>query len=816
MSANSIDPSLDLRLAVGTGLDTLTSEARDDCIILGDERSQGGQRVSYSLRIIENYSDLRRYLGISAAASLKAGLGNIEGKASYSSDLDINQYSLYALAMTRVVNSQTLLRNVKLKEDARELYAKDTNKFEKRCGDGFITGFEDGGEFISVISIQNTNETAKSDISAAITGSYGIFNAKGKVDSSVLEMTKNHKQQVDVYRSGGSPDTKLPKTLADVIDSAVSFPSSVINKNNAVKISLLTRHYATLELPDVKETEQLKLASSVRSRKIEYLSKLLDDTLYMKSNVEYVLKNSSQFTDVDEQKLQKVHTELNVQIDNIYAEARRCFSEEICEEKQERNIIFSVELPLRRSISELSSKPCSEIEKHSKNSPKSGNLLSEKFMELATQYDVCAVINAKDGIIHSRGSREETPLHIAAYSSRDISVVKVLLDAGADIRTWDINGRMPLHDAIQFNENPSIVRLLISENNGELPPTGKSPEAGFFDSVPVLHLAARNNNSAIVRLLLTEYQQDINATDESGATVLHVAAENGNMNTVELLIDHQVELNARDKKGRTALHLAAKEGHVRIIRILLRNGAEVDLVDYSGNSALHYAAFRLSGRWQNDDVTLWDTISGAQYLTPNDGKILERKNKSGNTASDVLRKRPSEIYQILGLDPDEIKIDMEQLILQDNLEQIILALRFFFQETSNASLCSKSLIESILGWFPGENSSDKEILMFAKKYNIPIPNLDKKDETYNAMEKRKDEYSQNIQSVLMQHIRSVVIEYSFRFKVMIDLMKEIDSVVKQAELVRSGSNGNASTLSHQGRQENFVEGDCQFKLYRME
>lgn len=43
--------------------------------------------------------------------------------------------------------------------------------------------------------------------------------------------------------------------------------------------------------------------------------------------------------------------------------------------------------------------------------------------------------------------------------------------------------------------------------------------------------------------------------------------------------------------GKTALQVAAHQGHLRIVKLLLRSGANVNTSDNDGDTCLHYAAF---------------------------------------------------------------------------------------------------------------------------------------------------------------------------------------------------------------------------------
>lgn len=85
---------------------------------------------------------------------------------------------------------------------------------------------------------------------------------------------------------------------------------------------------------------------------------------------------------------------------------------------------------------------------------------------------------------------------------------------------------------------------------------------------------------------------NLNATNGDGCTALHVAALSGNLDMMNILLDHRVSVSARTKSGCTALHLACRERRLNVIKLLLsrcRSDDIVDLKDCRGDTPLHYA-----------------------------------------------------------------------------------------------------------------------------------------------------------------------------------------------------------------------------------
>uniref|UniRef100_A0A2D4M952 Uncharacterized protein n=2 Tax=Micrurus spixii TaxID=129469 RepID=A0A2D4M952_9SAUR len=71
-------------------------------------------------------------------------------------------------------------------------------------------------------------------------------------------------------------------------------------------------------------------------------------------------------------------------------------------------------------------------------------------------------------------------------------------------------------------------------------------------------------------------------------TALHLAAENGHDEVVEVLV-HPENINDSDEEGLVPLHLAAKGGHTQTAEVLLKHGACINMQNFAFQTPLQLA-----------------------------------------------------------------------------------------------------------------------------------------------------------------------------------------------------------------------------------
>ena len=163
-----------------------------------------------------------------------------------------------------------------------------------------------------------------------------------------------------------------------------------------------------------------------------------------------------------------------------------------------------------------------------------------------------------------------TALHYAA-EQEGLQIMELLLNAKADttIQTYD-TGDTAAHVAI-FWRRLEALKLLL-EN-------GANPSAVNHEGRTLLHNAAESGILQGVELLL-DAKADITIQDPvDGETAAHYAISSGKPAVLALLLQRGIDPNAMDNEDSTLLHYAANAGDLRSIELLLLAEADTTLQD---------------------------------------------------------------------------------------------------------------------------------------------------------------------------------------------------------------------------------------------
>lgn len=148
----------------------------------------------------------------------------------------------------------------------------------------------------------------------------------------------------------------------------------------------------------------------------------------------------------------------------------------------------------------------------------------------------------------------------------NIEMVRVLVQAGADVNAKNVEDYTPLHLAA-FTGNEDIARYLLTECQPDL-------EMVNVDDETPLDTAVYSENVGVVREILQNAKVNVNRADAFGSTPLLHAVGECDIEMVKLLIGGGADVNATDNDGTTALELAISYDAREIEKILRKSGAK--------------------------------------------------------------------------------------------------------------------------------------------------------------------------------------------------------------------------------------------------
>ncbi|XP_057781666.1 ankyrin repeat-containing protein At5g02620-like [Salvia miltiorrhiza] len=239
------------------------------------------------------------------------------------------------------------------------------------------------------------------------------------------------------------------------------------------------------------------------------------------------------------------------------------------------------------------------------------------------------------------GKREDTALHSAARAGRIEAIRSIIDGAGGEDELGDFltkrnsAGETPLFVAAEYGYM-EVVREMIKHYS--LADAGIKAKNGF----DALHIAAKQGDLEVVKVLMEAHPELSMTVDSSNTTALHTAATQGHIEIVEYFLESESNLAAIAKSnGKTALHSAARNGHVRVVDALLDKEPGITTrTDKKGQTALHMAV-----KGQNVEVV--------EKLIAADPSTINMVDTKGNTALHIAaRKGRAQIVKML-LDHNE-------------------------------------------------------------------------------------------------------------------------------------------------------------------
>ncbi len=263
--------------------------------------------------------------------------------------------------------------------------------------------------------------------------------------------------------------------------------------------------------------------------------------------------------------------------------------------------------------------------------------------------------------LRTRDSFGRMPLHYAAQAGF-VVLCQILMarmqewdqfdvSHGIDAPEWqDSEGYAPLHLSVIGGHPLTTQALLQGENWQGVSDAKPTLRKTVGKSGAVLALATKANYWVIVQMLL-DAGVDMNWRDETGETALHVAARFNHRECAEVILkgtDLQkanMEL-AENSYSWTPLHVAAVDGSLAVVQLLIEAGAQLSSPDVSGWTAKEHAALRghmdiarLLGSYTEEETEEAPKRSAEQGLstTPPEASSINGRRSNGTVANGQVR-----------------------------------------------------------------------------------------------------------------------------------------------------------------------------------
>lgn len=157
----------------------------------------------------------------------------------------------------------------------------------------------------------------------------------------------------------------------------------------------------------------------------------------------------------------------------------------------------------------------------------------------------------------------------SAIKSKDESRVKALVQRANldELNQFDLKGNTALMYAASLRL-PRVVGLLLRR--------GVDFAAANLIGANALHFCATHGDAATATSLVEAGANLETVGSFGGARPLHMAAQAGNFEVVQVFLGAGAMVDARTSNGQTALYIAAAHEQVRVFKLLLRSKASLD------------------------------------------------------------------------------------------------------------------------------------------------------------------------------------------------------------------------------------------------
>jgi len=185
-----------------------------------------------------------------------------------------------------------------------------------------------------------------------------------------------------------------------------------------------------------------------------------------------------------------------------------------------------------------------------------------------------------------------TPLHyVAAAGDFELAqnLVYIFNQLGRPdfLMSLDRQGRSPFHWAVECG-SVRIVKLL-TENGVAINTQDFEGSAPIHRAIAAIHKAVLKDKKDECREILSYLASrvDVNIPDIGGVSALHLSAELGDLESIQVLIKYGAWINIKDHQGENVLFYAVRGGHVEVIKALVEDyNINMDMLNEDDESVL--------------------------------------------------------------------------------------------------------------------------------------------------------------------------------------------------------------------------------------
>ena len=186
--------------------------------------------MTYTSRFVDKLSDITDDMNISGSLSIKAGKFGGSGRGAFIDSDKFKESDLNFYISVKVVNQTINFKDALVYNPVRSV---DKENFNAVFGDGFISGFQEGGEFNALVSMKILNKAKKTDIQAeakvAFTAGPVDIRAEANVNIAKVNIETNTETTIQVSWSGGGhvKPREQQWDVQSLMQAAARFPDLV-------------------------------------------------------------------------------------------------------------------------------------------------------------------------------------------------------------------------------------------------------------------------------------------------------------------------------------------------------------------------------------------------------------------------------------------------------------------------------------------------------------------------------------------------------------------------------------------------------------